>query len=242
MQVTLDGVAIKPALALGGWLAFEPAQDGAMLMGDLVLTENEVTPVITKLLQSGIEITALHNHLMRAMPATFYLHVRGRGDPVRLATAIRSALGASKTPFEPTTPSAARRADIDLDTEKLDQIIGGKGKVSSGVYQFSIAQRDPVTENGMPVPAAMGTGTVINFQPTGGGKAAIAGDLVLTANEVNPTIAVLRENRIEVVAIHSHMLDEQPRLFFLHFWANDDAPRLARGLREALDKMAVARG
>ncbi|MBK5198288.1 MAG: DUF1259 domain-containing protein [Methyloceanibacter sp.] len=241
LQVTLDSVTIKPALALGGWVAFEPAQDGAMAMGDIVLTETEVNPVMSKLLQSGIEITALHNHLIRATPATFYMHIRGHGDPVKLATAIRGALAESKTPFE-APASSAQAAKIDLDTDKLDQVIGAKGKANGGVYQFSIPRRDPVTENGMPAPAVMGTGTAINFQPTGGGKAAIAGDFVVTAEELNPMIRALRENGIDVVAIHSHMLQEQPRLFFVHFWANDDAVKLATGLRSALDKMAIARG
>ena len=241
LQVTLEGVTIKPALALGGWVAFEPAKDGTMLMGDIVLTENEVTPVMTKLLQSGIEITALHNHLMRTTPATFYMHIRGHGDSVKLATAIREALAESKTPFEPPAASASQTDKVDLDTEKLDQALGSKGKVNGGVYQFSIPRREPVTENGMPVPPAMGTGTVINFQPTGAGKAAIAGDFVVTAEELNPMISALRENGIEVMAIHNHMLEEQPRLFFVHFWANDDAIKLASGLRSALDKMAVAK-
>ena len=241
LQVTLEGVTIKPALALGGWVAFEPAKDGTMLMGDIVLTENEVTPVMTKLLQSGIEITALHNHLMRTTPATFYMHIRGHGDPVKLATAIREALAESKTPFEPPAASASQTDKVDLDTEKLDQALGSKGKVNGGVYQFSIPRREPVTENGMPVPPAMGTGTVINFQPTGAGKAAIAGDFVVTAEELNPMISALRENGIEVMAIHNHMLEEQPRLFFVHFWANDDAIKLASGLRSALNKMAVAK-
>jgi len=241
LQVTLEGVTIKPALALGGWVAFEPAKDGTMLMGDIVLTENEVTPVMTKLLQSGIEITALHNHLMRTTPATFYMHIRGHGDPVKLATAIREALAESKTPFDPPAASASQTDKVDLDTEKLDQALGSKGKVNGGVFQFSIPRREPVTENGMPVPPAMGTGTVINFQPTGAGKAAIAGDFVVTAEELNPMISALRENGIEVMAIHNHMLEEQPRLFFVHFWANDDAIKLASGLRSALDKMAVAK-
>jgi hypothetical protein len=122
----------------------------------------------------------------------------------------------------------------------LDQILGAKGKVNGGVYQFSIPRRDAITENGMTVPAAMGTGTAINFQPIGNGKAAIAGDFVVTAEELNPMIAALRQNGIEVVAIHSHMLEEQPRLFFVHFWANDDAVKLANGLEAALSKMAVA--
>jgi hypothetical protein len=241
LQVTLDGVTIKPALALGGWLAFEPTTDGAVVMGDLVLTEGEVNPVMAKLLESGIEITAVHNHLLRASPATYYMHVHGHGDPAAMATTIRAALAESATPFgAPTTPPA-QAAQIELDTDKLDQTIGVKGKINGGVYQFSVPRKDPITENGMPVPPAMGTAIVMNFQPTGGGKAAITGDFVVTAEEVNPLIRALRENGIEVTAIHSHMLDEQPRLFFVHFWANDDAVKLAKGLQAALAKIAVAR-
>jgi biotin operon repressor len=241
LPVTLDGVTIKPALALGGWLAFEPMTDGAVVMGDLVLTETEVSPVMAKLLESGIEITAVHNHLLRASPATYYMHVHGHGDPVALATAIRAALAESATPFgAPATPPA-QAAQIELDTDKLDQTIGVKGKVNGGVYQFSVPRKDPITENGMPVPPAMGTAIVMNFQPTGGGKAAITGDFVVTAEEVNPLIRTLRETGIEVTAIHSHMLDEQPRLFFVHFWANDDAVKLAKGLQAALEKIAVVR-
>ena len=241
LQVTLDGVAIKPALALGGWLGFEPMQDGTVVMGDLVLTETEVNPVMSKLLGSGIDITGVHNHLMRASPATFYMHIHGHGDPLAMATAIRAALAESKTPFAAPAVPAAQPAQIDLDTAALDAAIGVKGKVNGGVYQFSVPRKDPITEGGMPVPPAMGTAIVINFQPTGGGKAAITGDFVVTADEVNPMIRALRENGIEVTAIHSHMLDEQPRLFFAHFWANDDALKLAKGLQAALGKIAVAR-
>ena len=240
LKVNLDAVTIKPALALGGWVAFEPAKDGAMLMGDLVLTEDEVSAVMLKLMQSGIEITSLHNHLIRATPATLYLHVRGHGDPVKLATAIREALAESKTPFDAAAPPSSQVVQLDLDTAKLDQILGAKGKVNGGVYQFSIPRLDAVTEDGMVVAGAMGTGTAINFQPTGAGKAAIAGDFVVTSEELNPMITALRTNGIEVVAIHSHMLAEQPRLFFVHFWANDDAVKFANGLEAALSKMAVA--
>jgi Domain of Unknown Function (DUF1259) len=241
LQVTVDGVTIKPALALGGWLGFEPKADGALVMGDLVLTESEIEPVMMKLLASGIEVTALHNHLLRANPATYYMHVHGNGDPVAMAAAIRSALAESKTPFGPPAAPAPQAAQIDLDTAALDNAIGVKGKVNGGVYQFSVPRKDPVAEDGMPVPPAMGTGTVINFQPTGGGNAAITGDFVITAGEVDPLIRTLRENRIEVTAIHSHMLNEQPRLFFVHFWANNDASKLAKGLQAALEKIAVAR-
>ncbi|MET3299006.1 DUF1259 domain-containing protein [Bradyrhizobium diazoefficiens] len=239
LSVTLDGVTIKPALALGGWVAFKPAHGGAMIMGDLVLLETEINPVMAKMIASGLEITAVHNHLLRASPATFYMHVAGHGDPVKLASAIHDALVESKTPQTIAAP-AAPAPTIGLDTAKLDQIIGVKGQANGGVYQFNVKRRDPITEDGMlltPV-AAMGLAIGINFQPTEGGRAAITGDFVLTSDEVNPVILALRTHGIEVTALHSHMLDEQPRLFFMHFWANDDAVKLAEGLRAALDKTA----
>lgn len=241
LSVTLDGVAIKPALALGGWVAFKPVHDGAMVMGDLVLLESEINPVMAKLIEGGVEITAVHNHLLRANPATFYMHVGGHGDPAKIAGVIHDALSASKTPLAP--PAAAGPAPtIDLDTARLDGVIGVKGQSNGGVYQFGVPRRNPVTENGMSLGPAgpLGLATGINFQPTGNGKAAITGDFVLTGDEVNPVIRTLRSNGIEVTAVHSHMLDEQPRLFFLHFWANDDAEKLARGLRAAIDKTASA--
>jgi hypothetical protein len=242
LNVTLDGVSIKPALALGGWVAFKGMGSQAMVMGDLVLLETEIKPVMTKLVESGLDITAVHNHLLRANPATFYMHVGGHGDPVKMAAAIRTALGESKTPLTPPSPPAAPPA-VDLDTAQLDQIIGVKGQANGGVYQFGVPRRDPATENGMTLAPAgpLGLATGIGFQPTGNGKAAITGDFVMTADEVNPVIKMLRANGIEVTALHSHMLNEQPRLYFMHFWANDDAIKLAKGLRAALDKMANAK-
>ena len=242
LRVTVDGVAIKPALALGGWVAFEPVHGGAMVMGDLVLTETEIKPVMTKLLEGGVEITALHNHLLRADPPTYYMHVGGHGDPLKMAETIRSALGASKTPFEAGQAAAPPAANVDLPTGQLDEIMRAKGQANGGVYQFGIPRKEPIAEGGMAVPGAMGSANAINFQPTGGGKAAITGDFVVTGEEVNPLIHALRANGIEVTAIHSHMLDEQPRVFFVHFWANDDAVKLAKGIRAALDKTAVAKG
>ena len=241
LSVTLDGVAIKPALALGGWVAFKPVHDGAMVMGDLVLLESEINPVMAKLIEGGVEITAVHNHLLRANPATFYMHVGGHGDPAKIAGVIHDALSASKTPLAPIA-AASPAPTIDLDTARLDGVIGVKGQSNGGVYQFGVPRRNPVTENGMSLGPAgpLGLATGINFQPTGNGKAAITGDFVLTGDEVNPVIRTLRSNGIEVTAVHSHMLDEQPRLFFLHFWANDDAEKLARGLRAAIDKTASA--
>ncbi|MEA2863231.1 MAG: hypothetical protein QOC84_1187 [Bradyrhizobium sp.] len=241
LQVTLDGVTIKPALALGGWVAFAPMHGDAMVMGDLVLLETEITPVMTKLLDGGLDITAVHNHILRASPATFYMHVGGHGDPEKMATVIRSALAASKTPFDPPATTAGPPPAIDLDTAKLDQIIGVKGTAVGGVYQFGVPRRDPPMESGMPVTGPLGGANAINFQPTGNGKAAITGDFLVTGNEVNPLIRALRAGDIEVTAIHSHMLDEQPRMFFIHFWANDDAEKLARGVRTALETSAIAR-
>ena len=244
LQVTLEGVQIKPTLALGSWLAFQGAGADGMVMGDLVLTEAEVGPVMKKLADSGIEITALHNHLLRAEPATLYMHVLGHGDPVKLATALHEGLALSKTPLgAPTASASAQPApeQIDLDTAMVDRTLGAKGKVVGGVYQFGIPRAETIRDGGMEVPLAMGSGEAINFQPTGGGKAAITGDFVLTAKEVNPVLRALRANGIEVTAVHNHMLDDEPRLFFMHFWANDDAGKLAKGVRAALDKVNIAR-
>jgi hypothetical protein len=209
-----------------------------MAMGDVVLLDTEVAPVVAKFTEGGFEITAIHNHLLRASPATFYLHVMGHGDPAKLAGTLHDALAASKTPLAVT--AAAQPPAVDLDTAQLDQIIGVKGTNNGGVYAFAVPRRDPVSEGGMDItpPGPMGVAQGINFQPTGGGKAAITGDFALTGDEVNPVIKELLANGIEVTAVHSHMLDEQPRLFFLHFWANDDAVKLAKGLRAALDKTA----
>jgi hypothetical protein len=241
LHVTLDGVAIRPALALGGWLAFKPMGNATVVMGDLVLTEDEINPVMTKLLADGISVTAVHNHLLRAQPATFYMHVFGEGDAVKLAASLHDSLATgSKTPFgaPATAPPAAQ---VDLDTAKLAQIIGYKGTVNGGVVQFSIPRGDTIQDSGMAVPPAMGTAIAINFQPTGSGKAAITGDFVLLASEVNPVLRAFRQNGIEVTALHNHMLDDQPRTFFVHFWANEDATKLAQGLRTALDRVNVVK-
>jgi hypothetical protein len=239
LKVTLDGVSIAPALALGGWVALKPTHDGVMAMGDLVLLETEINPVMSKLIDGGLEVTAIHNHLLRATPATFYLHVGGHGDPVKMASTIHDALAESKTPLAPSTATTAA-SPLDLNMAKIDQIIGAKGHANAGVYQIGVARRDDITMDGMAVAPAgpMGVATGINFQPTGGDKAAITGDFVLTGDEINPVVKALRSNGIEVTAIHSHMLGEQPRLFFLHFWANDDAIKLAQGLRSAINKTA----
>ncbi len=245
LSVTLDGVTIKPGLALGGWVAFKPMHGEAMVMGDLVLLESEINPVMLKMIEGGLDITAVHNHLLRASPTTFYMHIGGHGDPAKMAAVIRDALAVSKTPLSmpASTTATASPPAIDLDTAKLDQIMKTKGKANGGIYQYNVPRRDPVSMDGMAMtpPAPLGVAIGINFQPTGGGKAAITGDFVLAGDEVNPVIRALRTNGIDVTAVHSHMLDEQPRLFFLHFWAVDDAMKLAKGLRAALDKTASAK-
>lgn len=239
LTVTVDGVTIKPALALGGWVSFKPVHGGIMVMGDLVLLGSEINPVMAKMIANGLEVTAVHNHLLRASPETFYMHVAGHGDPVKIATAIREGLTESKTPLTVAASTVSPSA-VDLDTAQLDEILGIKGKNNGGVYKFGVPRRDPIKEDGMALTPVgpLGLATGIGFQPTGGGKAAITGDFVMTANEVNPAIKALRTHGIEVTALHSHMLKEEPRLFFMHFWANDDAIKLAKGLRAALDKIA----
>ncbi len=241
LSVTIDGVAIKPALALGSWLAFLPQGDGAMCMGDLVLTESEISPVMQRLLEGGVEITAIHNHLLRTSIPIFYMHVAGHGDPVKLAATVRAGLALSKTPLSQSTPAPAP-PPLELDTAAIEKALGYRGTANGGVYQFSIPRAEVISEGGMALPASMGTATALNFQPSGGGKAAITGDFVLLGNEVNPVLRALRQHGIEVTALHSHMIDDSPHLFFMHFWANDDAQRLARGLRTALDLANLKRG
>jgi hypothetical protein len=241
LKVTLDGVELKPGFALGGWLAFENIGAQGMVMGDLVLTMDEVNPVMTKLAAAGIEVTALHNHLLRNQPFTMYMHVLGHGDPVKLAAALHTALAESKTPLSAAPAAAAGPPPIDLDTTAIDQTLGAKGANNGGVYQFSIPRAEPIKDGGMDVPPPMGSANAINFQPTGGGKAAITGDFVLIAKEVNPVLKALRDHGIEVTAIHNHMLDDQPHLYFMHFWANDDAKKLAEGLKAALARINIAK-
>src|SRR5438132_9266832 len=187
LKATLDGVELKPGFALGGWLAFENMGDQGMVMGDLVLTEDEVTPVMTKLAAGGIEVTALHNHLLRNKPFTMYMHVLGHGDPVKLAAVLHTALAESKTPLSGAPATATAPPPIDLDTAAIDQALGAKGTNNGGVYQFSIPRAEPIKDGGMDVPPPMGSANAINFQPTGGGKAAITGDFVGIRAQMGPT-------------------------------------------------------
>jgi hypothetical protein len=219
-------------------VAFKRVSGGhAMAMGDLVLTEDEVGPVMQTLQKGGVEQTALHNHVLVESPRVMYMHISAHGDPTRIAATVRAALALTKTPLgAPAAPAPASAAD--LDTAAIAQTLGVSGKLNGVVYQISVPRRETIREGNEVVPPSMGISTVINFQPTGGGKAAITGDFVLRPAEVNPVIRALRDNGIQVAALHSHMLGEEPRLFFMHFWANDDAATLAKGLRAALDRTA----
>ncbi len=240
LKVIVNGTQIKPSLALGSWVAFSGALDHAMAMGDLVLTESEVEPVMSKLQEQGIQETAVHNHLLHETPRVMYMHIAGHGDAVKMAKAIHDALSLTKTPPAESAPTAAPEQSIGADTAQIDSVLAHKGKVNGGVYQVSVPRSEKIMDEGMEVLPSMGTSTALNFQPTGNGRAAITGDFVLLANEVNPVIRALRDNGIQVTALHSHMLSEQPRLLFMHFWANDDAVKLARGLRTALDQTKSA--
>jgi hypothetical protein len=235
LRVMVGDVQVKPSLALGSWVAFKRMTDGqTMAMGDLVLTDAEINPVISALQQGGVEQTALHNHIVGGSPNTMYLHVRALGRDVDIARAIRRALEASKTPLD-TTPAGPAPA-FELDTAAIAKALGYSGRVNGGVYQVGVARAERITEDGHEVPASMGLSTAINFQPTGGGKAAITGDFVMIGTEVNPVIRALRDTGIGVTALHSHLIGESPHLYFMHFWANDDAVKLARGLGAALSK------
>jgi len=235
-------VVVKPALALGSWVAFKQTGDSAaMLMGDLVLLPSEVGPVVDALQLGGIEQTALHNHLVGESPHVVYLHIEGRGGPVALATVVHDALARTQTPPPAPAPASAALPLLGLDTTQIAQTIGTHGRVNGGVYQLSVPRATSVTLDGMEVPPAMGVATAINFQATGAGTAAVTGDFVMIASEVNPVLRALRANGIVITALHSHMLSETPRLLFMHFWGEGDALKLARGLRAALDEMNIKR-
>jgi uncharacterized protein DUF1259 len=236
LGVSVGNIRIRPALALGSWAAF----NGSMVMGDLVLTENEVNAVISALQAAGIDQTAVHNHLLHETPRVVYVHFEGHGDPATLARALKSGLEKTKTPLAAPAQQAAP-APLDLPTAELDRILGATGKPNGGVDQFSIPRADRIMEGEMEIPPSMGVATAINVQPAGAGRAVVTGDFVMTAGEVNGVIRALRKGAIEVTALHSHMLNEQPRLFFMHFWGDGDAVTLAKTLRSALDVTNVLR-
>jgi hypothetical protein len=242
LHVTLAGTEIKPGLALGAWAAFHHiGGNDAMVMGDLVLTEDEVAPVMKALQDGGVEITAIHNHLIGESPKIIYVHMGGHGDPMKMAKTIKQAIGLTKTPLPQGSGTKEATADLGFDVAAVEKIVGRQGNVSGGVLHFNAPRAEKLTEEGMDTPPSMGAGTVINFQPTGNGRAAIAGDFAITGKEVGPVMKILHDNGVQAVALHSHALDDVPRLFYMHFWANDDAVKLAKALRSALDETNSAR-
>ncbi len=244
LKVTLDGVAIKPALALGSWLAFRQVGGKASVMGDLVLTENEISPVMSKLVERNIAVTALHNHVLRAEPATMYMHVSGDGDPVQLAGALHDALALTGTPTGAAVasqPAGSAEASEPV-AAAIERTLGHKGKMNGGVYQVSVPRAESIRMHGLDVLRSMGVEIAMNFQPTSDGKVAATGDFVLIESEVQLVLQALRQSGIEVTALHSHMLMEEPRLLFMHFWAHDDAEKVARELKAALDRTNAQRG
>lgn len=230
LSVQTKGVTVAPALSLGSWVAFARTPDGqTMLMGDLVVTEDELASVTDAVQAGGLQQTALHKHLLEQSPPIWWTHIAGHGDAADLARAVRSALDATDTP--PPASATSGQTSLDLDTAAIDEALGRSGTIAGGVYKFFIARRDPVTMSGMLIPPSMGLATALNFQPTGNGRAAINGDFVMTAAEVQDVVQALRGGGIDIVAIHNHGFDEQPRLFYMHFWAENDAVALARTLR-----------
>ncbi len=241
LKVVLDGVSIKPGLALGIVGSFQTRRQHRDGDGGLVLTEDEIEPVMMKLQEAGIHESAVHNHLIRESPRVMYMHIASHGDAVQMAKAIHDAIALTKTSSPDTTPATQAATDLGFEQKQVEQILGHAGKINGGVLQIGIPRAETISDSGMTVPPSMGVATALNFQPTGNGKAAVTGDFVLIGSEVHAVIQALRQNGIEVTALHSHMLMEEPRLFFMHFWANDDAMKLSKGLRAALDKTNSAK-
>lgn len=238
LHVSVHGLAIKPGLALGSWAAFLGTDDNAMVMGDLVLLENELNPVIAKLRSSSFEISAVHNHLMEETPHVMYVHYAGHGPAAQLATSLRAALSVSKTPLEKPA-AAAEEAAPPAWVKSVEDAVGRKGTFKGGVLSYGVPRSDAITMGGMTIAPAAGVAEGINFQAADSGKVATTGDFVLTAEEVNPVISELQGHQISVTALHSHMLTEQPRLFFMHFWSVGSPESVGEGIKAALSHVAV---
>src|SRR5262245_25063349 len=237
LTVTVKGIPVKAGFALGSYAAFKQMGDHAMVMGDLVLLDQEIPAVMSGLFTGGLQVTAVHNHVNEVSPHVMYLHYEGRGDAVQMAKALRQALSVSGTPLGAGPSAPASTGGPTLDTKAIEQALGRSGRdVGAGVFQVTVPRNEAITEMGHPLLPAMGVVTVMNFQPTGDGKAAITGDFVLLDKEVNPVARALRQHGVDVTAIHNHGLMDSPRLFYMHFWANDDPTKLAQALKAALEQ------
>jgi hypothetical protein len=241
LHVTVEGVRVEPTLALGSWGGFmKTGTEGhLMAMGDLVLLAGEVNPVIRALQAGGLDVLAIHNHLIGESPQVIYVHFGGHGLAEQVAKALRSALDATQTPLAaPAAPPASPSAAATAAFEKVQAVLGRKGSMAGPVLQVAAPRAGRIEEDGMEIPAGVGMATALNFQVVDG-RVATTGDFVLVAEEVNPVVRALESHGIQVTALHSHMLRETPRLFFMHFWGLDDPTRIAEGLKAALGKVAV---
>lgn len=237
LTVTVHGIIIEPGLALGSWAAFRKTADHAVIHGDLVLTEPEVNPVISKLQDGGLQITAVHNHLIEESPQLMYVHYWGEGAEATLAGALRAALQVTKTPLTPAAPPApgAPTPDPGFDAAVIQKALGRTGTVRGGVLAIAVPRPEKIMMMGVELPPAMGMATSLNFQSAGNGRVAATGDFVMIDDEVNPVAKALRAHGIAVTALHNHMLQGSPLLYFMHFWAEDTAPNVAAGLKAAVD-------
>ena len=238
LHVSVNGLAIKPGLALGSSAAYLGNDDNAMVMRDLVLLEEELNPVMAKLRSSGFEMTAVHNHLTDETPKVLYLHYMGHGPAAQLAASLRAALADSKTALD--KPAAASQEPAPPAwVNSVEDGGGRKGTFKGGVLSFGVPRSDTVTMAGMTSAPAAGAGEAIDFQAADSGNVATTGDFVLTADEVNPVLTELQDHHILVTALHSHMVTEQPRLFFMHFWCVGSSESVGAGIRAALSHVAV---
>uniref|UniRef100_A0AAU2VET4 DUF1259 domain-containing protein n=1 Tax=Streptomyces sp. NBC_00003 TaxID=2903608 RepID=A0AAU2VET4_9ACTN len=238
LKVTSRGVDIGSSLALNGAADFARYCDGTMLMGDLVLTEDELPKATEALQRAGFEQTALHKHLPDQTPPIWWTHYQAMGDPVTLARKLKAVLEVSGDPVAVPPPTSTK--PIELDTAEIDEALGRKGIAEGRTYKFFLGRAETVTAHGHVLPAPIGVDTVIKFQALGEERAAVTGDIVMTAHEVQKVIRVLHEGGFELVELHNHMLDDEPRLFYVHYWGIGDGAELARGLRPALDATNLA--
>jgi hypothetical protein len=239
MSVTVANVKTPTPFGFGGWVAMTKGTGGMdVMMGDLVLTQDEVNPVMSALLDNGLDVTALHNHFFWDEPRMLYMHVHGHGKPTDLARKLKPALDLiGKNTASPASAAPATSSSTTLDTAKLAQIVGTPGEQSGAVYKITIGRDDlKLTEMGAPINARMGLNTWAAFVGTND-NAAIAGDVAMVANEVTPVLKALRKNGFSIVAIHHHMTDTRPPIFFLHYWGTGPADTLATGFKAALNEI-----